>query len=214
MASVSVPSSSRGPYQSGILRRAQIVEAASAVFGELGYIGGSLRAIADRVGVSPGLLVQHFGSKEELLAAVLDDWQQKTQAAQSWESLKGLVYFQTLHKLMAFHTEHRGLLELFVTMAAEATSTTHPARKFIQQRYTDIIANWGARLREARDQGEIGPLSDHEIETEIRMLTAMADGLELQWLLDPSIDLMVLFSTYLDDAIRRWTDGVQPSKQD
>ena len=64
----------RGQYRKGIKRRQDIVKAASEVFAEFGYSGGSIRTIADRVGASPATLMQHFGSKEGLLAAVLEDW--------------------------------------------------------------------------------------------------------------------------------------------
>ena len=60
----------RGHYRKGIKRRQDIVKAASEVFAEFGYSGGSIRTIADRVGASPATLMQCFGSKEGLLAAV------------------------------------------------------------------------------------------------------------------------------------------------
>ena len=68
----------RGPYRTGIRRREQIIGAAIAVFGEYGYAGGSIRTIADRVGVSHATLLQHFGSKEGLLTAVLEEWDRQT----------------------------------------------------------------------------------------------------------------------------------------
>jgi hypothetical protein len=37
------------------------------------------------------------------------------------------------------------------------------------------------------------------------MLIAAMDGLELQWLIDPDIDLVALFDEYMDAAITRWT---------
>ena len=68
----------RGPYKMGVIRRRQIIEAATAAFARRGYAGASLREIADEVGVTvPGLL-RHFASKEELLTAVLDKWGQDT----------------------------------------------------------------------------------------------------------------------------------------
>ena len=45
-------STSRGPYRTGVRRREQIIGAATAVFAEYGYAGGSVRTIADRIGVS------------------------------------------------------------------------------------------------------------------------------------------------------------------
>ena len=57
MTGVVVP---RGPYQKGIRRRREIVDAASRIFARYGYGGGSLRQIADDVGVTPAALARHF----------------------------------------------------------------------------------------------------------------------------------------------------------
>ncbi len=55
--------------QSDLSTRARIREAALALFGSSGF-GVPLRAIADTAGVSAGLVVHHFGSKERLRDAV------------------------------------------------------------------------------------------------------------------------------------------------
>jgi AcrR family transcriptional regulator len=48
--------------------RARIRDAALALFGANGFSGTSVRAIADRAGVSAALVMHHFGSKEALRA--------------------------------------------------------------------------------------------------------------------------------------------------
>ena len=94
-------STSRGPYRTGIKRREQIVESASHVFAEFGYSGGSIRTIATRVGISPASLIQHFGSKEGLLEAVLEDWTEQT-AGLLPDDVHGLAYFEAMRGLMDF----------------------------------------------------------------------------------------------------------------
>ncbi|TDO51513.1 TetR family transcriptional regulator [Kribbella sp. VKM Ac-2527] len=194
----------RGPYRRGIKRREHIVKAASEVFGELGFVGGSLRSIAQRVGASHATLIQYFGSKEGLLAAVLDDWTEQTKRSPMLESPRGLAFFRQMPDLMDFHVHHRGLLELFITIAAEATNPSHPARDFIRRRYTNGFRVWTGKLREAVEDGEIAALTDDQIEAEIRILTAVLDGLELQWLLGAEIDLRGLVETHVEQAIARW----------
>ncbi|MHB8717603.1 MAG: TetR/AcrR family transcriptional regulator [Candidatus Dormibacteria bacterium] len=64
-------------------RRDQIVRAAAAVLGRLGYADSSVKLIAHEAGVAPGLVHYYFASKEELLVAVVHsleremvaDWQ-------------------------------------------------------------------------------------------------------------------------------------------
>lgn len=52
--------------QADLTARARIREAAVLEFGELGYERATIRGIADRAGVSSGLLRHHFGSKQDL----------------------------------------------------------------------------------------------------------------------------------------------------
>lgn len=51
--------------------RQRLVETARALFAERGFEAVSLRTIAERSGLSHGLLRHHFGSKEELWLAVV-----------------------------------------------------------------------------------------------------------------------------------------------
>jgi AcrR family transcriptional regulator len=53
-------------------RREQILAAASEVFGERGYTGGTTDAIAKAAGISQAYVVRMFGSKERLFAAVAE----------------------------------------------------------------------------------------------------------------------------------------------
>src|SRR3954467_525042 len=131
----STETTARGPYRTGIRRREQIVAVAITVFGEYGFAGGSIRTIAERVGVSHATLLQHFGSKEGLLMAVLQEWDRRT-VESSLTGVVGLDYFRRLPEVMAGHLSNRGLLELFATIAAEASSPAHPAHAFIRRRYT------------------------------------------------------------------------------
>ncbi len=54
-------------------RRANLFDAALAVFSELGYDRATLNDVVDRIGVSKGCLYHHFESKERLFLALLRD---------------------------------------------------------------------------------------------------------------------------------------------
>ncbi|MFC5382491.1 TetR/AcrR family transcriptional regulator [Aquipuribacter nitratireducens] len=195
--------STRGPYRTGRRRREQLIDVAVGVFAELGYAGGSIRDIADRAGVSHSTLIKHFGSKENLLVAVLAEWDRRTVQA-GLADVDGLAYFRRLPAVMAAHRHNRGLLELFTTIAAEASAPTHPAHAFIAQRYTRNLATLAGHLRSAVDAGDVAPMTDADIQTEVRLLTATLDGIGLQWLLDPSTDLEACVSAYVHRAIAAW----------
>lgn len=55
--------------ESDLTARARIRDAAINLFGSQGYGGAGMRAIAAEAGVSPALVVHHFGSKEGLREA-------------------------------------------------------------------------------------------------------------------------------------------------
>ena len=61
----------RGSYAKSAARRREIIDAAVEVFSSGGYHKGSLRDVAERVGLSQAGLLHHFPSKENLLEAVL-----------------------------------------------------------------------------------------------------------------------------------------------
>ncbi|WP_162795774.1 TetR/AcrR family transcriptional regulator [Nonomuraea lactucae] len=54
---------------SDLTAKARIRNAAMQLFGEVGYERATTRAIAERAGVTSGLIRHHYGSKEKLLAA-------------------------------------------------------------------------------------------------------------------------------------------------
>ncbi|GGL93304.1 TetR/AcrR family transcriptional regulator [Nakamurella endophytica] len=194
----------RGPYQNGIRRRREIIETASRIFATYGYMGGSLRQIAAEVGVTPAALTRHFDSKEGLLAAVLDNWDAEVDAMGSTGS-RGLKYFTHLTDTIVHNRANRGLIELFLTLSAESSNAHHPAREFIRTRYGRVVRQAADRLREARDASEVRWMDDDEIEQQVRALYAFMDGVQLQWLIDPDVDSVAVFSRTLAMIFKDWT---------
>jgi AcrR family transcriptional regulator len=113
MTRVVVP---RGPYQKGIRRRREIVDAASRIFARYGYGGGSLRQIADDVGVTPAALARHFENKYGLLQAVLVHWEEDVD--HRFDGAHGLEYFRGLPGAMEDQTSEPGLIELLLTLCS------------------------------------------------------------------------------------------------
>ena len=57
--------------------RARILEAADGLFGTLGFDATTTRDIAERSGINKALIHYHYGSKNQLLATVLEDYYQR-----------------------------------------------------------------------------------------------------------------------------------------
>jgi TetR/AcrR family transcriptional regulator, fatty acid metabolism regulator protein len=53
-------------------RRAQIIESAIETFAELGYANASLARIAERAGISKGVISYHFAGKTELMEQIVE----------------------------------------------------------------------------------------------------------------------------------------------
>jgi AcrR family transcriptional regulator len=187
----------RGPYKPGIARRLQVVTAAVDVFGQYGFKGGTLQQVAERVGVTPAAIEKLFGSKEQLLIAVLEHWGEQTQEV-SGHGAKGFAHLEGFRKLMRYHVKHKGLLELYIRMAAEATSADHPARPFMTERYDATLADMRQIFVDGVEQGLFRPMTPDEISNEAEWLLATMDGLEIQFLLNPDFDLVGSYDRFLD----------------
>ncbi|MEV0776950.1 TetR/AcrR family transcriptional regulator [Streptomyces sp. NPDC050433] len=180
---MSTPRRPRGPYRKGLERREQILRAALDVFSEHGERGSSLKEIADRVGMSQAGVLHYFDSRENLLLAVLAERDAADVEATADVTSPG----EAVARTVAHNAQQRGLVDLFVTLSAAASDPDHPAHAFFTQRYADLSARIEAGLSTAQQAQQIRP--DVEPRHMARMLLALSDGLQLQWLLDPSVDM-------------------------
>jgi AcrR family transcriptional regulator len=192
----------RGHFKRGIERRRLIVITATDVFGEHGFKGGTLQKVADVVGGTPAAILKLFGSKEKLLIAVLDYWGESTSKLVMQGSPE-IAYLDGLSALMRYHVAHKGLLQLYTTMAAEGASAQHPAHEFMTNRYRNTLANMRKRFADASHAGHLKPMSEEEIDREAEYLLATMDGLEIQFILNPEFDLVRSFDEYVNRVTAR-----------
>ncbi|WP_205865047.1 TetR/AcrR family transcriptional regulator [Planctomonas sp. JC2975] len=185
------------------MRRQQILDKAVEVFGTYGYAAGSLRQIAAEVGVTPAALARHFDSKEDLLVEVLRYWESDNAHRTPGPVPTGVAAIRDLTDLMQYHVQHRGFLQLFLTLGVEATNPEHPARSFVVERYASTLAGFAERIEGAISQGEFAPLAPDQIQSEARLLIAALDGLELQWLLNSDFDLVAEVDRFIEGTISR-----------
>ena len=179
---------SRG-YAKGRARRAAIVAEASALFAEKGFASATILDIAAACDISRAGLLHHFADKGALLEAVLEardaeDRARFTPYARGWGSigvLRGMVDLAEHNQLVP------GLIELFVRLSTEAASPDHPAHDYFQHHYERIRRTTAKALAAAVADGHLRP--DLDPATAALRLTSLMDGLQLQWLLDRSVDM-------------------------
>lgn len=192
----------RGAYAKTGMKRIAILDAALAVFANGGYRAGSLREVAEQVGMSEAGLLHHFPNKSALLAAVLshrDDHSGKLvpmEGDDPIETLRGLV------ALARYNASVPGVVALYCTLSAEATSPDHPAHDYFVRRYESTRGRLERTFGLLVSAGEVGP--DFSASSAASMTIALMDGLQVQWLLAPeSVDMAEELQAFLSGLLQR-----------
>jgi AcrR family transcriptional regulator len=186
----------RGPYAKTAARREGIIDAARASFVERGYDDTSLRDIATRAGITHAGLLHHFRDKAELLVQVL---RRRDTAAQQYADelvAAGCSGAENAVRVVQEELRDPDLVRLWATLAPAASRPSHPAHEYFTQRYAryrDLIAH------EIRDEGEAAGLRNGvDADTAASLLLAALDGLQLQALLEPALDVEAYIRSLFD----------------
>jgi AcrR family transcriptional regulator len=177
------------------VRREQILQVATEMFGNAGFRGVSLADIAARVGISQPGLIHHFRSKEELLIAALERRDAESSGHME-ETFRDSSVVDAVLSLCRHNMANPESMRLYSVESAESLEPDHPAHAFFLGRYARVRETVADRVR--RDQrlgqfpAEVDPL---EFATGV---IALMDGLQVQWLLDQSFDMAAVLATYLD----------------
>jgi AcrR family transcriptional regulator len=197
-ASVVSPRPSAKGTPRGDLKKAAIVEAAMTLFAREGYRGASLASIADSVQMTQPGLLHHFHSKEELLFAVLEERDRRSDDELE-RTLRpgGTSFYRSLQAVVERNAKSPEMVKLFTVLVGEAAvSTEHPGHEHFAARYRRVTARIRTELEGMQASGEIA--ADVDCGVVASMLVAMMDGLQVQWLLDPSVDMPAAFHAFSD----------------
>jgi AcrR family transcriptional regulator len=121
----------------------KIVEAAQHEFGEHGLEGTTVRAIANRAGIDPSLVIQHYGSKDDLFAIAIR-LQADTPESEVAEHLIDVLNV----RMGALPPETRALMRSMLT----APIATAEVKAFLDERVANLahtISDTNAELRAA-----------------------------------------------------------------
>ncbi|HSA52360.1 MAG TPA: TetR/AcrR family transcriptional regulator [Yinghuangia sp.] len=178
----------RGPYRKSGERRQKILEAAYEVFDERGE-NLSMQEVADRVGVTQPALNYYFGNRDELLLAVLEHREALATAA-----TEAVERSRRIQETVRHTVEHPGLAKLFVSLAATSADAETPAHDYFVARYRRLTA----QIVEGMEDGgqDVAVRADVPREHLARMLLAVIDGLQIQWLSDPSVDMAGIVESF------------------
>ncbi|KAA9110879.1 TetR/AcrR family transcriptional regulator [Microbacterium rhizomatis] len=179
------PTRRRGPYRKSDARRREIIDAAFDVFATAGFRGGSLKDIGARIGIDPSTILHHFGSKENLLLAVLEDKQ--TRDAHSFAVVDDLSPEEIPGAFLALAERNGatpGLISLYAVLSAESTTTDHPGDDYFRRRTEETRAAFRIGFRRMADGGLLAPGVDPDYAATSTF--ALWDGIQIHWLIDPA----------------------------
>ncbi|GHC72086.1 hypothetical protein GCM10007079_05040 [Nocardiopsis terrae] len=182
-------------------RREQILRTAADAFAAQGFNNTSLADIAAMLDITPAGVLHHFGSKTDLLTAVLELRDSNDPAPSGSGMLDHLV--ATAERNAA----RPGTTQLYAVLSAESATAGHPAQEWFRERYTvlrqeveeAVLDRIGPEHREAARTP--GPSGHSPARSAAAAVLATMDGLQVQWLLDPEAVDMAAVTALVVDAV-------------
>ena len=160
----------RGSYAKGVAKREEILERALDVIAREGFRRTSVKDLAEAVGLSQAGLLHYFGTKEQLFTEILRKRDELDNAA--------------LGAATGDRTHDDAMREGWVGVIRH------------NQRVPGLVHLFAALSVDAAIEDRLDPRVDPE--TAGRLLQAVADGLQLQWMLEPDLDMAAATGALLD----------------
>lgn len=188
----------RGSYAKGVAKREEILTRALDVIAREGYRGASVKELADAVGLSQAGLLHYFDSKEELFTEILRKRDELDSVGQGLggDLQHGLIAAEGTEPLdirsgyldvIRHNADVPGLVHLFARLSVDAADPEHPAHQFFVTRGESLRGFFAETVAAKQETGEITDRLDPE--TIARLFQAVADGMQLQWMLEPDVDM-------------------------
>ena len=166
-------------------KRKDILRAAIETFGTKGSTNGTLADIAEQVGMTHAGVLHHFGSKQNLLLEVLEFRDQDDVAHLADRHIPGgPALFAHLVATAQRNALRPGIVQVYTVLSAEAVTDDHPATAYFQDRYRTLRREIDDAFRELCAQE--GVTDPDTIDQAAAAILAVMDGLQLQWLLEPT----------------------------
>jgi len=171
-------------------RRAQLIAEATRLISEAGFRQFTIAELARASGITRAGVLHHFVSREEMLLAVL--------SARDMNDAKAVLAEIDIHRgdvrrMLDLIVRRNGsqpeIIRLYAVLSAEALDVDHPAHQYFIDRWQRTIG-WLATALEGMGR----PGRDVAVEVHSFM-----DGLQLNWLRDPTIDFTGQWAAFADD---------------
>ncbi|MEB3062506.1 MULTISPECIES: TetR/AcrR family transcriptional regulator [Mycolicibacter] len=177
-------------------RRQRILLAAEHLLARNGWRNTSLAQIARIAGVSAAGLLHHFASKEQLLHAVLD----ARDADDDIHADRGGDLIEEIQRVAERFTRAPELVGTFTVLLAENVQPEAPLHDRMLERYRSSLEIVADLIRRGMAAGRYR--TDLDADAKAAEIIAFVNGMEMSWLLDPSIPLTDVFTGYAESLAR------------
>ncbi|GLB83365.1 TetR/AcrR family transcriptional regulator [Mycobacterium kiyosense] len=177
-------------------RKQRILAVAQRLLSRNGWRTTTLAQIAREAGVSPAGLLHHFESKEQLLHAVLDarDLDDDTHSDRGGDLLGEIA------QVADRFNRAPELVGTFTVLLVENIDPDAPLHDRLVTRQRDATEIVAAAIRRGQADGRYRADIDPTVKA-VEIL-AFTHGMEMTWLLDPSIPLAEVFKEYAESLAR------------
>ncbi|WP_328315478.1 TetR/AcrR family transcriptional regulator [Streptomyces sp. NBC_00388] len=176
----------KSSYPKGVAKREEILSATLEIFGREGERNTTLRTVAKECAISLTGLMHYFESKDHLLTEVL---RANDHAAEARFFDPGAEHDpgEFLARSMTTTPTSYARARLYVTLVAASTDPAHPAHAYLGERFTAVRSVIAGYVEAEQRAGRAGPELDPQHTA--AALVAACDGIQIQWLSDPAIDM-------------------------
>ena len=141
--------------QTGPDRKLSLLQAALDLFSTQGYDGTSTRAIAEKDGVTEGMLFKFFRTKDELLHAVLDELGPRKKLMLSLEPLNNTPLRESLDVMLSYFLDTFWEYRAITRMLFIATRRNQKAVESLREQFAEQTLVLEQFLNERSLRGEI-----------------------------------------------------------
>ncbi|MUL75514.1 TetR/AcrR family transcriptional regulator [Mycolicibacterium sp. CBMA 226] len=176
-----------GRYAKGEAKRTEIKDAALAVLERDGEAGASMRMIAKEANISLAGLMHYFPTRDVLLTELQRDGDAKFEERYR-NSDTDVDLGEVMAQAMVDKAAKPGSGTVYLSLAAAAAvDPSHPAAEYLRRRYVGMRATITDHVRRRQEAGTVPTHVDAEFAA--TALIAAADGIQIQWMSDRSIDM-------------------------
>ncbi len=165
-------------------RRRLILDVATRLFARGGFNTVSLADIANEVGLTQAGLLHHFPSKNALLMGMLEQREDMFHKSVERREQLGMNYFESFVASLRENERNPEMVQLFTILSGESLIDDNPSKDWFVNHYDQMVRRGAEEISKLIDLDKLP--QEVSVEDIARAAIGLADGLRLQWLMDPN----------------------------